>query len=155
MGLNARTPVFEVSNKAFSHVEAHIIFNLISTHTLINFHQVLYGLFTLLLISSLRCATAGNAQNARADLDQHCFQKTSGYKFVKKKYPRSALTRLIIGSVVKIKGYFQPKHMLWVLKRTVSLRRFFLAPKTMFKLMDKKILKKFRPIYLFIWRHVR
>ena len=24
----------------------------------------------------------------------------------------------------------QPKHMLWVLKRTVSMRRFFLAPKT-------------------------
>ena len=24
----------------------------------------------------------------------------------------------------------QPKHMLWVLKRTVSMRRFFEAPKT-------------------------
>ena len=24
----------------------------------------------------------------------------------------------------------QPKHMLWVLKRTVSMRRFFRAPKT-------------------------
>ena len=24
----------------------------------------------------------------------------------------------------------QPKHMLWVLKRTVSMRRFFWAPKT-------------------------
>ena len=30
----------------------------------------------------------------------------------------------------------QPKHMLWVLKRTVSLRH----PKHMFKLMDKKII---------------
>ena len=28
---------------------------------------------------------------------------------------------------------FQPKHMLWVLKRTIS-------PKRMFKLMDKKII---------------
>ena len=26
----------------------------------------------------------------------------------------------------------QPKHMLWVLKRTVSMRRFFCAPKTYF-----------------------
>ena len=26
-----------------------------------------------------------------------------------------------------------PKHMLWVLKRTVSMRRFFLAPKTYVK----------------------
>ena len=25
---------------------------------------------------------------------------------------------------------YHPKHMLWVLKRTVSMRRFFLAPKT-------------------------
>ena len=24
----------------------------------------------------------------------------------------------------------QPKHMLWVLKRTISMRQFFLAPKT-------------------------
>ena len=30
----------------------------------------------------------------------------------------------------------QPKHMLWVPKRTVSMRRFFWAPKNMFKLMD-------------------
>ena len=30
--------------------------------------------------------------------------------------------------------------MLWVLKRTVSVRQFFWAPKTyMFKLMDKKL----------------
>ena len=28
----------------------------------------------------------------------------------------------------------QPKHMLWVLKRTVSMRRFFLAPKTYVKI---------------------
>ena len=27
---------------------------------------------------------------------------------------------------------YHPKHMLWVLKRTVSRRRFFLAPKTHF-----------------------
>ena len=33
-----------------------------------------------------------------------------------------------------------PKHTLWVLKRTVSLRRFFWAPKHMFKLTSKKII---------------
>ena len=30
--------------------------------------------------------------------------------------------------------------MMWVLKRTVSMRRFFCAPRHMFKLMDKKII---------------
>ena len=34
----------------------------------------------------------------------------------------------------------QPKHMLWVLKRNVLMRRFFEQPKHMFKLMDKKII---------------
>ena len=34
----------------------------------------------------------------------------------------------------------QPKHMLWVLKLTVSMRRFFQHPKHMFKLMGKKII---------------
>ena len=33
----------------------------------------------------------------------------------------------------------QPKHMLWILKRAVSVRRFFEHPKHMLKLMDKKI----------------
>ena len=33
----------------------------------------------------------------------------------------------------------QPKHMLWVLKRTVSMRWFFWAHKTNVKLMEKKI----------------
>ena len=32
----------------------------------------------------------------------------------------------------------EPKHMFWLLKRTVSLRRFFEHPKQVFKLMDKK-----------------
>ena len=32
----------------------------------------------------------------------------------------------------------QPKHMLWVLKRTVSVRQFFWAPKTYVLLKDKK-----------------
>ena len=34
----------------------------------------------------------------------------------------------------------KPKHMLWVLKRTVSMRRFFWAPKHMLRLMGKEIL---------------
>ena len=33
----------------------------------------------------------------------------------------------------------RPEHMLWVLKKTVSIRWSFRAPKKMFKLMDKKI----------------
>ena len=33
----------------------------------------------------------------------------------------------------------QPKHMLWVLKRTISMRWFFWAPKHMFKLMGNEI----------------
>ena len=34
----------------------------------------------------------------------------------------------------------QPKHMLRVLKRTVSMRRFFWAPETYAKIMGKKMI---------------
>ena len=43
----------------------------------------------------------------------------------------------------------QEKHLLWVLKRTVSMRRFFWAPKTYVKLMGKKIFKILRSAFLF------
>ena len=36
----------------------------------------------------------------------------------------------------------QPKHMLWVLKRTAAMRRFFLAPNYRLNLMIKKIFEK-------------
>ena len=45
----------------------------------------------------------------------------------------------------------QPKHMLWVLKRTVSLRLFFRAPKTYAKKMDKKIIAILRQLFLLNW----
>ena len=32
----------------------------------------------------------------------------------------------------------QPQHILWVLKRTISMRWFFWAPKNLFEVMDKK-----------------
>ena len=46
----------------------------------------------------------------------------------------------------------QPKHMLWVLKRTVSLRRFFWAPKTYVKKMvnwlyEVGLLNKYLQLY--------
>ena len=47
---------------------------------------------------------------------------------------------------------FCPKHMLWVLKRTVSMRRFFWAPKHVFKLVGNNYsftLIKF--LYLDLW----
>ena len=44
----------------------------------------------------------------------------------------------------------QPKHMLWVLKRTVTMRRFFLAPNYRLKLMCKKILTILRSKTVFI-----
>ena len=37
-----------------------------------------------------------------------------------------------------------PKHMVWVLKRTVSMRRSLEHPKHMFKLMGKKTIKSLR-----------
>ena len=41
-----------------------------------------------------------------------------------------------------VKSAYHPRHMLWVLKRTVSMRRPFWAPKHMLKLMgDKKHLQ--------------
>ena len=40
--------------------------------------------------------------------------------------------------------------MLWVLKRTVSMRRFFWALKNMLKLMDKKIFTILsKPMYMY------
>ena len=50
--------------------------------------------------------------------------------------------RPLVKSLYQKNGYFvisQPKHMLWVLKRTVSMRRFFKHPKHIQKIMDKKI----------------
>ena len=40
----------------------------------------------------------------------------------------------------------QLKHMLWVLKRTISMRLFYYQNQ-MFKLMDKKILQFFQKIF--------
>ena len=54
---------------------------------------------------------------------------------------------------VKQKNKFlisQPKHMLWVLKRNVSMRLFFERPKHMLKLMGKKIFTLYRSEILFI-----
>ena len=48
----------------------------------------------------------------------------------------------------------QPKHMLWVLKRTSSMRRFIEHPKHMLKLMGKKIHIFFTQtffVYLNLW----
>ena len=44
----------------------------------------------------------------------------------------------------------QPKHMLWVLKRTVSMRRLFLAPNYWLNLMCRKILTNLRSKTVFI-----
>ena len=44
--------------------------------------------------------------------------------------------------------------MLWVLKRTVSMRRFFWAPKHMIKLMDKKFITIERKLFLLNWPYV-
>ena len=41
--------------------------------------------------------------------------------------------KLRVGNI----SYSQPKHMLWVLKRTISLRRLFSAPKTYAKITGK------------------
>ena len=52
-----------------------------------------------------------------------------------------------------IKIYFlisQPKHKLWVLKRTVSIRQLFEYPKQMSKRMDKKIFIISRSKMLFL-----
>ena len=44
-----------------------------------------------------------------------------------------------------------PKHTLWVVKRTVSVRRFFWAPKHMFKLTGKKIITILRSWNILTW----
>ena len=44
--------------------------------------------------------------------------------------------------------------MLWVLKRSVSMRRFFLTPKVKFKLMDEKIGAILRKLFLLNWPYV-
>ena len=48
-----------------------------------------------------------------------------------------AINSPLVKSVYQKKHFFfisEPKHMLWVLKRTVSMRRFFWAPKTYVKI---------------------
>ena len=54
-------------------------------------------------------------------------------------------TRTLVKKVYQKNIFFisKLKHMLWVLKRTVSMRRFFWAPKHMLKLMGKKTFTKF------------
>ena len=44
----------------------------------------------------------------------------------------------------------QPKHMLWVLKRTVSMRQLFLAPSYWLNLMCRKISTNLRSKTVFI-----
>ena len=49
----------------------------------------------------------------------------------------------------------QPNHMLWVLKRTVSMRRSFKRQKHMLKVMGKKNIYYFklnRFVYLILWK---
>ena len=50
------------------------------------------------------------------------------------------------GVIPKICFVSQPNHMLWVLKRTVPVRR-----KNMFRLMHKKIITVLYTKYLFTW----
>ena len=46
--------------------------------------------------------------------------------------------------------YSQPKHMLWVLKKAVTMSRSFEHPKTNVRMMDKKIFMILCQNYLFI-----
>ena len=60
------------------------------------------------------------------------------FKMKRKRSDSNAIFDLINADFVFNKTYFlipQHKHMLWALKRTVSLRRFFWVPKTNFKHM--------------------
>ena len=47
----------------------------------------------------------------------------------------------------------QPKHMLWVLKRTVSMKGSFGHPKHMFNLMGKEINAILCAQTILIWTH--
>ena len=63
---------------------------------------------------------------------------------------------LVKGAYQKNNSISQPKHMLWVLKRSVSMRRFFCAPKTYAKIMGKKYYKYYAEnfVYLNLWLRV-
>ena len=58
----------------------------------------------------------------------------------------------LVKSAYQINSLFisQPNHMLWVLKRTVSMRRSFKRQKHMLKVMGKKIFTISSRIVLFI-----
>ena len=60
--------------------------------------------------------------------------------------------RPLVKSVYQLLNFLisQPKHMLWVLKRTISVRRFFEHPKHALKLMSKKIFTILHSKFLFI-----
>ena len=56
-----------------------------------------------------------------------------------------ACIRALVMSAYKVINCLisQPKHMLWVLKRTVAMRRFFWAPNYRLNLMCKKNINNF------------
>ena len=61
------------------------------------------------------------------------YQPNGRIHWYKKGYVRNIFNiRPLVKSAYQIFNFLisQSKHMLWVLKRTVSMRRFFLAPKT-------------------------
>ena len=56
-----------------------------------------------------------------------------------------ACIRALVKSAYKVINCLisQPKHMMWVLKRTVAIRRFFSAPNYRINLMCKKKINDF------------
>ena len=50
-------------------------------------------------------------------------------------------------------SYFQPKHMVWVCKRIVSIDRSFQHPKQMLKLMAKKIFSNIT-LQIFVYQNL-
>ena len=67
----------------------------------------------------------GRCQNALKQNIIKTYLELILYKPVGKYQFTMAYIRAFVMIVYQVINYFQPKHMLWVLKRTVAMRRFF------------------------------
>ena len=85
-------------------------------------------------------------QNAQKQLIIKTYSELILYKPVGKYQFTMACIRALVMIAYQVINFLisQPKHMLWVLKRTVAMRRFFLATNYRLNLMIKKNIYNFK-----------
>ena len=93
------------------------------------------NLMTQMIFSQIQQAPGPDSRKVEKSLKMSTF----GYNFNDKSVPIDKSVHSKNNLLIS-----QPKHMLWVLKRTVSMRGSFEHQKHMFKLIDEKIITLLR-----------